>query len=210
MKFIKKIHDLIDILTKKGKTGYHPRVDIDTAVYSASKDLFDKEYILFQANQKITDSLLPFISDPTALTLDVLGKSPKPDDYLHLTGLTSGSTMVEVQQIDQAFIGKKLNDPLCPPTLDYPIVVLYKSYFQFYPINQTNVKITYLKPPIEPVYAYTIVDGREVYDDTNSVDVEWNETDHNKLAMGALKILGVNLDDQFLFGYADNEVKERG
>lgn len=209
-KFIKDIHDLIDLLTKKGKTGYHSREEIDDAVYAASKDLFDKEYVLFQVNQKISDSLAVFLSDPTVMSLDALGKSPKPEDYLHVTSLVSGSNGVEVKQIDQAFVGNKRNDPLCHPTSEYPIFVIYKSYFQFYPVNITGVLITYLKPPIKPLYAFDIVDGREIYNDANSIDVEWNVTDQNKLSMGALKLLGVNLDDEFLVGYASSEVKERG
>ncbi len=205
MKYIKSIHDLIDLLTAKGKTGYIPRIDIDTAVYTASKDLFREEYRLYEQNQEISDSLTPFKTDPTPLTLDGDGKATKPVNYLHCTSMRAGT--ITVEEIEESFIGEKLNDDLCYPTLDYPIFILYKTYIQFYPANIPVVTITYLKNPVAPVYAYDIVNGREVYNDTNSVDVEWNVGDQARVTRRALAILGVTLSNQELSGFALEELK---
>lgn len=206
MKYIKSIHDLIDLLTKKGKTGYIPRVDIDIAVYTASKDLFREEYRLYEQNQEISDSLTPFKTDPTTLTPNGSGQATKPADYLHCTSIRAGNYDVDI--IDEAFIGNKLIDEICPPALDFPVCVFYKTYIQFYPITGlTGVKITYLKNPIAPVYAYTLVNGREVYDHANSVDIEWNVSDQDRVTKGALAILGIVLSDQEITGFALEEKK---
>jgi hypothetical protein len=207
-KFIKNIHDLVDLLTAKGKTGYIPRVDIDLAVYAASKDLFDVEYSKYQTSKKITDSMSVFLSDPMTLTVDVLGQEDIPDDYLHATSITGGTYGNPVREMDEATLALKRNDPLCPPDAEYPICKFYKDYIQFYPITLTNIKLTYLKNPIQPVYAYTIEDDREVYDDASSVDIEWNVTDQNKVTMGALQILGVTLSEQDLTQFAMVKAKE--
>ncbi len=60
------------------------------------------------------------------------------------------------------------------------------------------------------MYAYTIVNGREVYDDTNSVDVEWNVTDQSKVTFRALSILGITLSDSDLtqFGLVETKSNE--
>jgi hypothetical protein len=209
MKYIKYIHDLIDLLTKKGKSGYFPRVDIDTAVYTASKQLFDEEYKKYEINQEVSDSLKVFQTDPTSLSLDGAGKVNKPADYLHVTSLRD-STNKDIDVIAEAFIGTRLDDEICPPEVGFSICVFYKTYLQFYPIGTTGVKITYLKNPVQPVYAYTVVNGREVYDDTNSVDVEWNVSDQSKVTMRALAILGVALSDSELAQFGIVEAKING
>ncbi len=205
MKYIKSIHDLIDLLTLKGKTGYIPRVDIDIAVYTASKDLFREEYRLYEQTQEISDSLTPFKADPTTLTLDVNGKATKPADYLHCTSMRSGT--ITVEEIEEAFIGEKLNDDLCPPEASFPVCVFYSTYIQFYPITISGVKITYLKNPVAPLYAYDLVNDREVYNDTNSIDVEWNVGDQGRVTLRALSLLGITLSDQELTGFSLEEQK---
>ncbi len=207
-KFIKNMHDLVDLLTAKGKTGYFPRVDIDLAVYAASKDLFDKEYDVYQATKKITDSMGVFLSNPTTMTVDGFGQVNIPADYLHATSITGGTVGWPVSEMDEATLALRINDPLCPPTAEYPICKFYKTYIQFYPITLTGIKMTYLKNPIQPVYAYDVVDGREVYDDAASVDIEWNVTDQNKVTMRALEILGITLSEQDLTQFAMVKSKE--
>ncbi len=62
---------------------------------------------------------------------------------------------------------------------------------------------SYLKLPVQPIYAVTIVNGREVYDDVNSVDIEWNGIDITKVSTRALSILGINLEDLKLVEWSE-------
>lgn len=207
-KYIQGIHDFLNLLERKGLTGYFPPEEIDIAVYNASKDLYLVEYRKFEETQEITDSFTVFKSNPLLLTI-TSGQATYPSDYKHLVGLlcpTAANGIV--QEIDEGMIGLKLANPITPPTLLYPCCVLENTYIQFYPGNVTGVTMTYIKNPIQPSYAYTIVGGRYVYNDSASIDIEWGVTDQNKVTMRALKYLGITLDDATLAQFGDLIQKE--
>lgn len=206
-KKIKEIHDQINLLTTKGRTGYHTAIEIDIAVYMASKWLYDFYYKMFDENNSLHDSLRQFTSDPTVITLTGGGQYVLPDDFIHEIGqITSGTNDVEIDTVDRAALAKRKTNNLVPPSSSYPICTFYRTYIQFYPVDITNVKFSYLKKPVQPVYATAIVNGREVYDDVNSVDVEWNEVDLTKLTTRAMSVLGINLEDMKLVEWS--ELKE--
>lgn len=206
-KKIKQIHDLVGLLTTKGRTGYHSANDIDIAVYAASKELFNLYYKSFQANNDISDSLRPFIVGPVSISLTA-GAYTIPDEFIHEIGqITAGTSDKSVDRIDHQSLAKRRNNSLVPPTEDYPICVFYATTIQFYPTTITNVKWTYLKKPIQPVYATTISSGREVYDDASSVDIEWNEIDVLKITERTLGFLGINLEDMKLVEYSELKQK---
>lgn len=203
-KKIKEIHDQINLLTTKGRTGYHSPGDIDIAIYKASKDLYNLYFKEFESSNALHDSLRPFATSPAVITLNGSGQYTLPADFIHDIGeITSGSTDVMVDVVDRAALALRRADALVPPSASYPICTFYETYIQFYPINITNVKFSYLKKPVQPVYAYTIVSGRAVYDDTNSVDVEWNETDIGEVMVRTLSMLGVNLEDMKLVQWSE-------
>lgn len=204
-KKIKEIHDQVNLLTAKGRTGYHSPEQIDSAVYMASKWLYNKYYKQYEMDNSMSDSMDVFLSDPTTLTL-VSGKYTLPDDFIHEVGeISAGTSGRTVKRVTHSQLSYRRNSALVPPTADYPICTFYKTYVQFYPTDLTNVVMTYLKKPVQPVYAYTIVSGRPVYDDANSVDIEWNETDTVKVTSQALTVLGINLDNDLLVQYAENK-----
>lgn len=201
-KFIKGIHDFITFLTGKGQTGYHTPEEIDDAIHAASKSLFDEYRLKFQQTQIITDDIRPFIANPTGLTIDGSGQTPYPTLYCYGSTIRSGTK--KVQLVDDSVLNDKINDPISPPTVDYPICSFYKDYIQFYPITGlASVKITYLKFPVKPTYAYTIEFERFVYDDDNSVDIEWGEQNHLEIIIRTLSYLGINLREQTMLQYSE-------
>lgn len=209
-KYIQGIHDFLNDLCKKGLTGYFPPEEIDRAVYNASKDLYLVEYRRYEETQELTDSFAVFKSDPLALSINSsTGQANYPNDYNHLTNMLCPTSLTgEVKEIDDGMVGRKLTNPNTPPTLQYPICVLYDTYIQFYPFTVTGVTMTYLRDPIQPVYAYTIVSGRYEYNDSASVDIEWRVTDQNKVTMRALKFLGITLDDATLAQFGELQQKD--
>ncbi len=202
-KKIKEIHDQINLITAKGRTGYHTPTQIDTAVYMASKWLYNLYYQEYESNNYLSDSMSVFLSDPTTLTL-VAGKYTIPSDFMHETGEISANGKT-VKRLTHAQLSQRRDSALVPPTTDYPICAFYKTFIQFYPTTLTNVVMTYLKKPVQPVYATTISNGRAVYDDAASVDVEWNENDTVKITSKALEVLAQNLENPILAQYADNK-----
>lgn len=206
-KFIKEIHDVINFMTGKGQTGYHSPEEIDNAVHEASLNLFNILKKEFEDTGNIADDLSPFIVGPTALTL-TSGVANKPANYKHCISLTAGSSEVDVDRVDHAMLPARRNDPLCPPTADYPICTFYGSTIQFYPTSLTNVKITYLKTPTKPTWAYSVTSERFVYDDTDSVDIEWKENRHPDIRAKAMEYLGINLREADLVQFAQLKKQE--
>lgn len=204
-KKIKEIHDQINLLTTKGRTGYHTAAEIDIAVYAASKWLYADYYKLFEQENRFHDSLRPFMTNPTVITL-TSGQYTLPADFVHDIGqITAGTSDIMVDVVDRAALARRRSNSLVPPSADYPICVFYETYVQFYPTTLTNVKFSYLKKPVQPVYATTISNGRQVYDDANSIDVEWNEIDVNKISTRAMSVLGINLEDMKLVQWSEEK-----
>ena len=191
MKYIKYIHDYIELLYAKGVSIYFSPDQIDLAVYRASFDKFNDTYKPAGSIQRISDSLKPFISDPTSVAIGDSGNGTYPTGYIHPASLRTGTKPIEI--VEEQFLPDKLDSALCGPDSNYPIAVFYKTYIQFYPITVSNVTLVFYKEPIQPIYAYTEVNGRAVYDDDNSVDIEWGPQDHNDITIRAFGILGINM-----------------
>lgn len=206
-KFINDIHEFIDFLTGKGQTGYHTPEEIDNAVHVASRELFNEMRKVFEQTRIVTTDLIPFFSDPTQLTL-TNGQATYPPGFKYTASFSGGPNGRPIKEVDKAMLANKINDPLCPPSADYGVCVYYKNHIQFYPTNISNVEVAFLKEPVKPVWAYTVVNGRYVYDDTSSVDIEWGEQNHNQIMMRALSHLGINLRENELMQFAEIQKKE--
>lgn len=207
-KFISDIHTFINFLTGKGQTGYHSPEEIDNAVHEASLNIFNQLVDQFEQTKVISDDLSPFMIGPSALTVDGSGQATKPADYKHWIALTEGTSGYAVDVVDHGMLAGRRNDPLCPPAAGYGICTFYNTVIQFYPITLSNVKITYFKTPVKPEWAYTIVSSRFVYDDTNSVDIEWKENIHPELRAKSLEYLGINLREGDLVQFSQIKKQE--
>ncbi len=172
MKFINSVHQIIDLLTGKGQTGYHSPEERDLAIYNASKAVFNEEYEKYSQTNQISDDLAPFLVEGADMPGAVSGNSPKPSDYIYFvalrSGAASGTNQCDVHIVDEAMWGNRINDVNCPPAVDYPVARIGKTNIEFRPIiGLNNVKLTYFKAPVTPIWAYDVVDSRAVYNDGN-------------------------------------------
>lgn len=210
---IDNIHNRIRLYLSKSRSGYFNPEEIDEAIFIASKDLFHEMKKAYEGSQSISDHLSVFKSDPTTLTLDGSGKSSKPTGYQHVTSLTSGLTSSDVDVVDEAFRADRLNDPICPPTEEYPICVIYNTYLQFNPITISNVEITFLKEPVAPRWGYIITDGVPVYQETggltgDTIDIEWDEDTLNEIEVRTLSVLGINMREDNIVQYGEAKAQQ--
>jgi hypothetical protein len=97
------------------------------------------------------------------------------------------------------------------PSPTRPLVKLSGKNIQLKPVGDIDeLKIDYLRVPVNAEYAYTIINSRDiVFDEGNSTDVEWFPLDHSALVLKTLQYLGVPLKDQLLvqFEQAKQDVK---
>lgn len=167
--------------------------------------------IAYGMTQKIHDDLRPFIKLGT-INVDKFGKGKYPSDYVHVSAIRytvhkdgGGSKEVSLEIIPDAKLGDRLSSSIVNPTKSDPICSMYDDHIQFYPKNLAVVKFSYLRQPKVPKWAFTIVNGREVYDPDNSVDFEFPDEVHNGIIIKILSYLGITLREPELMQYAETK-----
>ena len=93
------------------------------------------------------------------------------------------------------------NDAVNPVSVKRPIVKRVGGNLQFFPLNIGSygmMNFTYLRKPKVPFWAVTIVNDAYVYDPINSIQLDFEDLDIEKIKFKLLKNIGVNLQDDDL------------
>jgi hypothetical protein len=170
----------------------------------------------WQRNQGVTDKLKFLIVRKPYFNVDNTGVLVLPDDYLHLSSIVykykinkDGNTFVRPINVDitrdnevASFLGSYIYQKKIEAK-KYVLAVMYDDSIQFYPENIGVVDFTYLRKPVNPVWAYTLQNGRPVYDPINSVNLEAPEEAVNEIVMMCASYLGMNLRENDLIQYSE-------
>jgi len=134
-------------------------------------------------------------------------------EYLHLSTIRgcyyyTGTNGIEEKEIPVPVVSDKelsylLDSSICQPTFAYPAANIQSTYVLVYPKTFQYVHIVYLRQPYTPVWAYTTVNGRPVYDPANSTDLDAPKEAFNEIAMGVLSFMGINMREGELLQYAE-------
>lgn len=209
---IDQVYKFVDFIIKKSNSGgYLTPDEFNLIINRAQIQYFNKLYgnqndyrydrpvpkIAYAITEKISNSLSPFLSDSTALTIDVNGKVDIPSDLFQIVSITHTIDGVEyeITRVEQDRIANNLTSYYDAPSLDYPIYSQLRTKFQFYPKNLGSANLFYLKKPTDMVWGYTTVGGRPVYNAGTSVQPLWKDMDMNEIIYIALSYIGVNLKD---------------
>lgn len=209
-KAIKNIHDRINLAIRKGQTGYFSTSEIDAEIYAEINDMWRKYVVEFEKTRIINIYLNPFIK-----TEDV---TPNPSDgsvtltnaFHYPLAIRVKANGKEVNELDQARWDVRINHPIEFPTADYPICKFENKKLWARPINIGELTVSYINKPVAPVYAYTIVNNRPVYNDGASVDVEFDVILHNDLVSRVLRNLGVPMREELLIRDGQQNKMEEG
>ena len=183
-------------------------------VYKTYDDMTDGRG--WQSNQSITDDLRFLLVRNKVMQVAKDGSLSVPSDYLHLSSINynytrvyKGKTITKLKPVDvvrdnerAAFTGSDIYAPLLE-SKKYVISAFFDTYLQFYPADVGRVEFTYLRKPIDPVWNFTVVNGRPVYDPTTSVDLEAPDEAVDEIAMIALSLFGINIRDQELISFSE-------
>jgi len=223
---INEIYELIRFVSNKAQSGSFTPEQFNLAVNSAQLSLFMERYnnpaeyqpgqpiprVAYEMTQKISDDLRVF-KKLIDLTLDSNGQGTLPPDYIHATSMRFNYiiqkkkviTQIErsIDVVDDDKLGDRLSSNLVMPTKRYPIATFYDTYIQFNPKDLRIVKFTYLRQPLDAIWAFTTVNDRPVYDPVNSVDLEWHPLTHNEIIVRTLSLVGINLREEQLLQYAE-------
>jgi hypothetical protein len=87
-----------------------------------------------------------------------------------------------------------LGSEIVAPTKKRAIANYQSEIALIEPSNLINlVTLSYIRNPNTPVWAYTIVNNRPVYDSSNSVDLDAPESAFNEIAMIMLEFIGIRI-----------------
>lgn len=229
---INKVYDFLKYLADKDQSGNITPKEFNSSLERAFSEWVMKRYNNinddsqnkqgWQKNQKITDDLKFLLVRNEVSSIGSDGKLAFPEDYLHISSLVynfkyqeNGDTVVvpnDVDIVDDNEIASFLGSSIYAKRIKakkYVIAAFYSDHLQIYPKNIGVVDFTYLRKPITPFWAFTLVNGRPVYDSVNSVDLEAPDEVVNEIVMMCASYLGINLREPQLVQYAET-MKQQG
>lgn len=177
--------------------------------------------IAYSQTQAIVDYLAPFlvtkVIEPTKGNL--YATINLPSDYLHYESgkvlyyqngncdntVKGSMDYAPLIIIDGDKMGTKLTRKICPPTSEYPMAQFIGGVMRVYPASIDLVELEYFRLAKDPIWAYTIVGGKPIYDPSSSQDVEFSAELMNLITAKMLGYLGVNLRESELYQMAKAE-----
>lgn len=179
----------------------------NVAANRAQMDVFEADRLVFLKTGELTDYLTWFskniIKSPNQLT----GYLDYPEDFQHTIGVRAYSSSKErtVERVANSAWGTVQQSELQKPTFIFPKFSEFKGHYRFLPKNIGIVIIDYLRTPLKPNWAYTVVNNVAVYDSVNSVDFEFPEFAFKRVADSYISIIAQNIKDPQLEAYVQQQ-----
>jgi hypothetical protein len=99
----------------------------------------------------------------------------------------------------------RLGSALDMPTTAYPAIIQRDGYLEVAPASIQSLNITWIKNPADVVWGYDIVNNRRVYNENNSVDFTYTESDIPDLVYRIIVMTAVEVRDGELIQAITNE-----
>jgi hypothetical protein len=174
--------------------------------------------------KKIEEDLSVFIK--TSVLSQASSVYDKPSDLSRIISATTAGSILLDQSTrtpipfvyDSSKMDYILLSRLSLPTEFAPVATVNEN-IEVYPTTIKKIRLSYYKIPqglnpstgartaSQPRFGYTVVAGKEVYSAANSVDFELPEHYFAELVIEMAKLVGVNLRDQDVYAYAQEEQK---
>lgn len=165
--------------------------------------------VAFAQTERVRNSLIPLIYG-TVLNIDSQGIAPYPSDYEYTDAMWSVYGFQRVRFVQQDKLWSMYNSVIDPIETN-PVYELKQEGFQFYPVNLSQARMSYVRTPPYMVWRYYLEPdtGLPTYDPVNSVQPAWGDSDILNVVVRALAIVGVNLQFNTVLQYS-NDIKNAG
>lgn len=212
---IKDVVDFLNFWINKKTNSYLTIPECIAAIDRGQMALYSDYKAKYATSQLIKDALSPFKDFYDFTSNDTLSgyiSVPSDSNYLDCLDimlsyvLSSRTIYIPVALVNEDTRAYKLNSQIDPVTTTSPIAEqIAPRFLRIYPTSGGYTgTVTYFRRPVAPVYAYTLISGRvPVYDEANSVQLEWAETYIVPLLLKALESVGVNLNSGELTQFAE-------
>lgn len=184
-------------------------------------NLVDRGQMAYYSDNKAkyaTSQLVKEILSPFRATYDFTPSStvsgyivvPSNSNYLDLLdiqvtySISDHTFYVGVPMVNEDERAGRLNSQIDPVTVTSPIgEVVAPRFFRLYPLSGYTGTVTYLRRPVKPVFAYSVISDRIiVFDEANSTNIEWRETEIVPVLLKSLATIGINLPDGAISEFA--------
>lgn len=187
----------------------------------------------FPLNYKISDDLRPYLKrvEINVPNSDVL--APIPTDYLRIDNINSIYSYTETQRVrtleecdatstgtvwtktrpvnvDIMLAGEftdRIGHSYLDPTTEFPICSFYYDGIDVRPKNIGKIYMEYISSPVGAYWGYDEVAGDRVYNPSKSRQLQAPQDNYLLIASLILKMVGVNLSDEQVFGFAQDVIK---
>lgn len=200
---------------------YYSPEDIDDIVDRGQMKLYSTLQPDYATSQRIKDALSPFRESYAfgyPESVNGVVTVPSDRDYLNLLDISINYTIsarsitkyVPIPLPNEDERAERLNSQVDPVTATSPIgEMIGPASIQLYPEVQYNGKVTFLRRPVKPYFAYTLISGRvPVYDPVNSVQLEWAENWINEVLIRALDSVGINVGAADIMQWAQSNIQQ--
>ena len=204
---IDECYRFLMFISNKTQSGAVQPANFNIAAQRAQMQLFGQEIKHWQESQEVTDALKNFLVTATLNVPVTTGQVGYPADYAHTS--TMGAYYaplgkeVPVMEVDNDEFRSRSVSEVVVPTKRFPIYTYYSGYMQFLPKDISFVMMDYFRIPANPVWGYTVTNGRPVYNPSTSVDFEFPDTSHNDLVFMMCSYLGINIREADLVQYSE-------
>ena len=181
---------------------YQPGRPIPRKTYEATKRIMENLKHLKVPHEFMAGNT-GRIPIPDGTGVDYIGQPAGKLFYTSSLRLMFGSDEYDAKLMTDEEMGKIIGSAILKPTITHPAYTMYSDYVQVFPKNPFRVKWTYLRYPKTPIWAYTLQNGRPVYDSSLSTDLDAPEDAENKIAMMMLSYLGINMREQEVIAYSE-------
>lgn len=214
---IDETHRLIRFLIRKANGAWFSPEQIDDALNIGQLAVFNTYFEIKTKTQPIHMALNPFRVPldftPANFTNGVL---IKPAGFLYIAGLMvrnydnkykkAFTEDVRIYKENQWEGAKK--SQVNPATSVSPISMENETGFEFHPMGNYNGKLRYLRLPVAPYYAYTIVNRQPVNNAGASTNLEWADIYVNQIILKALSSIGINMSAQDILTYSEQKTNQ--
>lgn len=211
---INEAFTFLNFISNKNQSGTVTPSQFNQIAERAQIELVEKDYFQWQKTQEITDALSVFLKT-NATSVPSTGQLVYPSDYLHTISMrhyfvfnTDGGKEVTVEQVSNKEYGNRTESEINIPSSRHPIYTDYAAYMQFAPKSIGLVTMDYFRQPLTPIWNYTLVNSRPVFNPTGSIDWELPNQVHNELIWRMCSYLGINLQAAELTQYSEMQKQQ--
>ena len=132
-------------------------------------------------------------------------------DYLHMIGggfTVNGSTINTIRFLNEDEISFALKSQLRAVSASNPVAKDISTGLQLFPQIQHIGFYNYLRRPAAPVYGYTTSGRTITYNPSTSTQLEFTDVYINNIISRALKFWGINMAEQDIQAFAQNQTQE--